>query len=366
MAINKISKNLAQEIVNAVKEVVDKDINFIDKNGAIIGSTDKNRLNTFHQAGYKAVKTLSNITVEDNSEYEGSKKGINYPIKINKDAIGAIGITGEPSEVSKYGFLVTKITEIFIKEQELNYKYEADKQRINYVVKSLIYDSIEDKNEIESILEQFGIGVNQKFAVVLMKIKKNHNDREVEIIEEDISKVFDSIGNIFKIYVYPNECIALVNEQKYEKLKLVYMDILNKYKDKLNGGVGRLKDLYDTHKSYQEARIALQYSKKNNKILTYIDDLDLELILENLDVEIKNQYLEKVLKNLDDEDIKLLEIYYKNDMSLKATSEELYIHKNTLQYRLERIYQRSGLNPRCFKESVVLYIAIAIRLSKFN
>ena len=84
MAINKISKNLAQEIVNAVKEVVDKDINFIDKNGVIIGSTDKNRLNTFHQAGYKAVKTLSNITVEDNSEYEGSKKGINYPIKINK------------------------------------------------------------------------------------------------------------------------------------------------------------------------------------------------------------------------------------------------------------------------------------------
>ena len=41
MAINKINLNLAQEIVNAVKEVVDKDINFIDINGIIIGSTDK-------------------------------------------------------------------------------------------------------------------------------------------------------------------------------------------------------------------------------------------------------------------------------------------------------------------------------------
>ena len=51
MKNNKISLNLAQEIVNAVKEVVDKDINFIDKNGIIIGNTDKKRLNTFHEAG---------------------------------------------------------------------------------------------------------------------------------------------------------------------------------------------------------------------------------------------------------------------------------------------------------------------------
>jgi len=73
MIINKINLNLAQEIVNAVKEVVDKDINFIDINGIIIGSTDKSRLNTFHQAGYNTIKTLSNVTVEDNEEYEGSR-----------------------------------------------------------------------------------------------------------------------------------------------------------------------------------------------------------------------------------------------------------------------------------------------------
>ena len=142
MRNNKISLNLAQEIVNAVKEVVDKDINFIDENGIIIGSTDKERLNTFHEAGYQAIKTLTNVIVEGSSKYEGSKSKINYPIKINNEAIGVIGITGEPNEISRYGFLVTKITEVFIKEQQLNYKFEADKQRINYVVKSIIYNDI--------------------------------------------------------------------------------------------------------------------------------------------------------------------------------------------------------------------------------
>ncbi len=315
MIINKINFNLAQEIVNAVKEVVDKDINFIDINGIIIGSTDKSRLNTFHQAGYNAIKTLSNVTVEDNEEYKGSIKGINYPIKINNIAVGAIGITGEPSEVSKFGFLVTKITEIFIKEQQLNYKYEADKQRINYVVKSLIYNNVEDKNEIE---------------------------------------------NVFKLYIYPNEFIALVNQERYNKLRNTHLETLSKYHGILTGGVGRLKGLYEAYKSYEEARIALKYSAENHDILTYLDSLNLELILESVDTETKNQYKDKVLKSLDEEDINLLEVYYKNDMSLKQTADELYVHKNTLQYRLERIYEKSGFNPRKFNESVILYLAIKL------
>ncbi|MGL6105270.1 CdaR family transcriptional regulator [Romboutsia sp.] len=358
-----INPNLAQEIVNAVKEVVDKNINFIDKNGIIIGSTDKNRINTFHEAGYESIKSSNNIVVEGNDEYKGSKKGINYPIKMNGIAIGSIGITGEPSEISKYGFLVTKITEIFIKEQQLNYKHEADKQRINYVVKSLSYDNVEDKNEIESILQDFNISTNQKFAIVIMKINKTHATSEVEIIENDIKKVFDTIGNVFKIYIYPNEFIALVNEERYEKLKDVYRDILKKYKGNLSGGVGRLKNLYESHRSYQEARIALKHSTKNQTILTYIDSLHLELILESIDIDIKNQYIDKTLKSLDESEIELLDIYYKNDMSLKQTSEDLYIHKNTLQYKLEKIQQKCGLNPRAFNDSVILYIAIAIRLS---
>ena len=131
-----------------------------------------------------------------------------------------------------------------------------------------------------------------------MQINKNHKIGDVESIQIDITKVFNSIGNIFKIYIYPNEFIALINEERYEKLKVIYKILLKKYKGRFSGGVGRLKNLYSTYKSYQEARIALKYSTKHNKILTYIDDLDLELILENIDNEIKKQYMEKILWNL--------------------------------------------------------------------
>lgn len=362
MAINKIDLRFAQEIVDAVKEVVDKNINFIDINGIVIASTDKDRINTFHEAGYKSIVDEKSITVNYDREYEGAKNGINYPILINNEAVGSIGITGEPDEVSRFGFLVTKITEIFIKEQQLNYKYDWDKQRINHVVKSLIYDSIEDKTEIETILNEFCIRLDEKFAVVIFKITKYNDVRELDKVENDIKSVLKDIGNIFNIYVYPNEFIALVNEAKYNKLRNIYMNTLKKYKGSLTGGVGRLKDLYDTHKSYSEARSAMKYSLKNNEILTYFDTLNIELILESIDEDIKKQYVDKVLKKLDKTEVELLTSFYKNNMSLKDTSEELFIHKNTMQYRLEKIYHKTGFNPRSFSEAVVFYLALRLNV----
>ena len=91
--------------------------------------------------------------------------------------------------------------------------------------------------EIENILEDFNISVNQRFAVVIMQINKNYKGDNIEVIENDITKVFNSIGNIFKIYIYPNEFIVLINEERYEKLKVIYMDTLKKYKGSLIGGV---------------------------------------------------------------------------------------------------------------------------------
>ena len=51
-----IKPELAQQIVDSVKTIVDKNINFIDRKGIIIASTDLNRVGDFHQAGYQAVR----------------------------------------------------------------------------------------------------------------------------------------------------------------------------------------------------------------------------------------------------------------------------------------------------------------------
>ena len=47
-------------------------------------------------------------------------------------------------------------------------------------------------------------------------------------------------------------------------------------------------------------------------------------------------------------------------MSLGHTSSRLFLHKNTLQYKLDRIYKKCGLNPRKFRDGAVLYLALKL------
>lgn len=60
--------------------------------------------------------------------------------------------------------------------------------------------------------------------------------------------------------------------------------------------------------------------------------------------------------NLDHQEYQHLRTYFANNLSLKATVEALFLHKNTIQYQLNRIWKRTGYNPRIFQDAVVLYI----------
>ncbi|MCB5500176.1 PucR family transcriptional regulator [Dorea formicigenerans] len=52
---------------------------------------------------------------------------------------------------------------------------------------------------------------------------------------------------------------------------------------------------------------------------------------------------------------------FDHEQSLSRTSEYLYLHKNTLQYKLDRIHKICGLNPRSFRDGVILYLALRLK-----
>ncbi|WP_270391266.1 helix-turn-helix domain-containing protein [Blautia massiliensis (ex Durand et al. 2017)] len=52
--------------------------------------------------------------------------------------------------------------------------------------------------------------------------------------------------------------------------------------------------------------------------------------------------------------------YFSLEMSLADTAEKLFLHKNTLQYKLNHIYKKCGLNPRKFRDAVLLYLALEL------
>ena len=122
--------------------------------------------------------------------------------------------------------------------------------------------------------------------------------------------------------------------------------------------IGKAVEVYKCNESYQSAEHALKTIKDNELSYVNFDTLTLEILFSNISKQQFSEFSDKVLSTLSEEDRRFLEVYYEKDMSLAATAEELFIHKNTVQQRLNRISQSSGLNSRKFKEAVLLYLAL--------
>ena len=122
--------------------------------------------------------------------------------------------------------------------------------------------------------------------------------------------------------------------------------------------VGKISSVYQLSDSYQTAVTAMKHFTAQAEGYIFFDDLGLELIFSGLNPLEKAEFLTKTLSNLDENERHLLTAYFENDMSLSGTSRQLFIHKNTLQYKLNHIFKKSGLNPRAFRDAVMLYLGL--------
>lgn len=354
-----INAGIAQQIVDTVKSVCDQNINFIDSSGMIIASTDPQRINTFHEIGYQAAMTATTIEVFDDESYFGTKKGINIPVMYHDRLIAVIGITGEVGKVRRYAFLAQKITNIILRERELEALGTQKKNRQNYVIRSLISSERIEKNYLSETLAENGLCENSICRVVVVQLNERYNPNNLFMIQSAITQTFLRMDLTFFRYSYPNEYILIARSDKVEQKMDALKKLASEYDTVLKIGVGSAVRISQSSLSYQNAQMALECQKKCGTVMLY-DKLDYELLLGNVNAHNRESYIEKVLKGLSGEEIALLECYYEEEMSLKATSERLYIHKNSLQYKLNSIREQTGYDPRKFRDAVVLYSAIKL------
>lgn len=128
-----ITRALAQQIVDTVRDLCGQNVNFIDCSGTIFASTDAARIGTFHEIGQQAAERGTVIEVRENDRFTGTQQGVNLPVYHNHKMIAVIGITGNPDEVRKYAKLAERITRLLIREKELDAfnRTESDKKAIS-------------------------------------------------------------------------------------------------------------------------------------------------------------------------------------------------------------------------------------------
>lgn len=344
-----LSRQLAAQIVSAVFEVVKNDINLMNASGIIIGSTNPERVGTFHEAGYQAILRGAPVIVEDEHSFRGAQRGINYPIFAETAPVAAIGITGPPGELEKFGFLVTKITEVFLKEQQLNKELLSKSRSLHYLVTSLLYDNIKDQKQLEMLLDRYGLDREGEYAALTIKMENTS-------LEQSLRFYFKALGCPLSIYLYPSEWAVIFDREGFERFSPA--DFACKYDKHLHSGMGPFGPLYRLNHSYQSAVAARRHARRLNAVYCNSEDISIEFVLESIPPDIRRLYWGHILKALTEREIHLLKAYFGRNLSLKETAEALNIHKNTLQYQLDKITEKSGLNPRIFQDAFLLKFAL--------
>lgn len=356
-----IAKELAESIVKEMKKIIEKDLNFINSEGIIVASTDEKRVNTYHEGGKEVIKRGSIVRINRDGEYVGAKKGINLPVKFNDDIIGVIGISGETKEVERYGKIIKRMSEILIKEAYLSKKEEEENEKEQLFLESLISQDLMLENPI--IFSEYVEDIEKRryYSIIVCKLNGKYELNTIKNIYKEL-KIAVKKKSGYIMLKQSTVCILIFekNRQGVEE----FIEKIDKKRD-INMGIGEIKTEFGRiRESYEEAINALEWGSKNKKREVFYEDLDIELIVKNIDLKTKKIYIKKILGNLSQKEIveyrEILYFYEKYNGSLNKISKELFIHTNTLQYKLNRLKEKIDLDMRNYEDFAKLKLAFML------
>lgn len=370
-----VSKDVAQSIVEEMKKIINQDINYFNTNSIIIASTDKSRIGNYHGGAKNVLESNSDLVIRYDEEYEGAKKGINIPIYFQNEIVGVIGITGDKNEVEKYGRIIQRMTEILIKESYLSEQKNIARESKRQFIEDLLFRSDNDEKALITRGDLLNIKTNIPRVVIVSKILDGDDKKAVlplrmneKILNYYKSHIDNDIQNL--IVQSGTNIIMILNTISKNNIDQI-VNYINEDVNKIQNtniffGIGDVSNnSNEIKRSFREAKKALNVAVafQDNQTL-YYSDLDIGLLINDMPKETIKVYNEKILGSLSEIQIseynEIIDTFVKYNGSITKTSEELFIHKNTLQYRLNKLRELTGYDPRVISDMVVLYLAFTL------
>ncbi len=147
--------------------------------------------------------------------------------------------------------------------------------------------------------------------------------------------------------------VAMMNAEAMTNVRVAYGTVVN--------------ELKDVSKSYKEAKMALDvgkifYAEKN--IAAY-SELGIGRLIYQLPVNLCKIFIEEIFgenvpADLDEETLHTLNKFFENNLNVSETSRQLFVHRNTLVYRIEKIQKSTGLDLRSFDDALTFKIALMV------
>ena len=390
-----IDPEVAQEIADKTTEIIGYNILITDAAGIVIGSGDKGRVGTFHEASLETVQrgVMTSHDVAAAERLEGVKPGVTLPVVSENRTVGTVGITGNPDEVKRFGMVVKSQTEIMLRES-LHLRIALLEEK---ALESLVYDianydpAILEPGALVARGEELGYDLNlSRISVVvdlaqfthLASSYRLHPDNRAPELELQSLKlgVLRTIKDVFgdeqdlatsigtgKFGVlhslWPNEEDAMSRTRA--RCRHLTESIRARHDIVANVGIGTVANSVPELKdSYQDAWSALHLGKRlaRHRQVFHIGEFRVQELLLTTSYSSRNRFLRALLHPLkgqaDWETLRsTIMAWCESGYNLVEASKALYIHRNTLVYRLNKIEELTGESPRDYEHAFALYLA---------
>lgn len=347
-------KKIAQQVVDNLMEVIDnRNINIIDTTGIIIASGEKRRIGTYHKGGDDVIiygKTIE-IIPENVEQFEGAKEGVNMPINIEGKIIGVVGVYGQPDEVRMIARLVKKSVELALKQYVILEQTKLATDLKHQLIRILIYENVKEKEEeILCLAKVTGIDLNIKRCAIVFETLEN------ESIRQSSGNIHKIESYISKLYLVNNKDFASILGNNYVLFKTNVgksKEIFEKINEELNYriGIGSYRSgVLGYKKSFLEAKECLEIESDST---VNMNDFTVQskYLFNKINKETLEYYIKPLYLAILDGDGKVPQWFtetmkqlLKYNMNVSCASEALFIHKNTLSYRIKKIENLTGLS----------------------
>ena len=222
------------------------------------------------------------------------------------------------------------------------------------------------------------------------RAKKLHIDTEakrvifiIETSHEKDSVALDNVRNLLggksrdfvtavdeKNIIVVKELADKAGSRELEKMAKEMMEILRAESedDKIHIAYGTVvNDIKEVSKSYKEAKLALDVGKiffSNKNVVAYAK-LGIGRLIYQLPIPLCRMFIKEIFEGkspdeFDEETLTTINKFFENSLNVSETSRQLYIHRNTLVYRLDKLQKSTGLDLRVFEDAITFKIALMV------
>ena len=351
-----MANRLFQNVIHQMRSAVDRVIGVIDENGVVIACSELVKIGEIKQGirdelTYSADIAVSGgytyrpISVGSKNEYvvfmEGEDKMAEKMSKLL--AVSLCNIKNLYDEKYDKGLFIKNIildnilpSDIYIKSKELH--FSSEESRIVFLIKFFGKTDVMPFEMLQNMFpdksKDYVISVGEHDVVLVKDVKPDTDIKEIERIATNISDTLTS-----------------------------------EFYTKVNIGISTVVDsLKDLARAYKEAQVALDVGKvfETEKNIISYENLGIGRLIYQLPTTLCEMFLQEIFKkgsleSLDRETLMTIQCFFDNNLNVSETSRKLFVHRNTLVYRLEKIRKITGLDLREFEHAITFKVALMVK-----